>query len=243
MQTIEINTTQNVKIEYRLASVSDRIIAFVIDFVVMGVGLIFFAFFFSVIFNDNESVFLQIIFFIWLGFFSLGSELIGFGQSLGKRAMGIKIIKLNGDELDFYDYFNRWVMRLLDIYFTLGTLAMMFIIGSKNGQRLGDILGGTTVVKKQDTFGFRLSDILKLNQKSKEEIDFKYPLVNKLSESDVILIKNILHRSKQYTNSAHQEALDLLTEKIKHILEINEIKDSQRVFLNRVISEYIIKTR
>jgi uncharacterized RDD family membrane protein YckC len=243
LKTIEINTTQNVKIEYRLASVSDRIIAFVIDFVLMGIGFLFISYFSLVFFNNNANTTIQIVVFFWIGFYTLASELIGYGQSLGKKAMGIKIIKLNGDELDFYDYFNRWVMRLLEIYFTMGTLAIIFIIGSKNGQRLGDILAGTAVVKKQDTFGFRLSDILKLNQKKMEDIEFKYPLVNKLSESDVILIKNILYRSQKFSNSAHQATLNSLTQKVMEILEINEINDPQNVFLNRVISEYIIKTR
>lgn len=243
MKTIEINTTQNVKIEYQLASVSERMIAFAIDFVLMGIGYLILFLFASSIFDYNAGIILQIIVFFWFGFYTLASEMIGYGQSIGKKAMGIKIIKLNGEELEFYDYFNRWVMRLLDIYFILGTMAILFIIGNKSSQRLGDILAGTTVIKKQNTFGFKLSDILKLNQKSKEDINFKYPLVHKLSERDVILIKNMLYRNQLFNNKAHQESLNLLTAKVMEILEIVEIKDNQKVFLNQVISEYIIQTR
>jgi uncharacterized RDD family membrane protein YckC len=243
LKTIEINTTQNVKIEYQLASVTDRIIAYAIDFVLMGIGFLILFFFVSSFFESSIDIITQIIAFIWFGFFTLGSEIIGNGQTIGKKAMGIKIIKLNGDELEFYDYFNRWVMRLLDIYFTIGTLAILFVVGNKSSQRLGDILAGTTVIKKQNAYGFKLADILKLNQKSKELSDFKYPLVHKLSERDVILIKNTIYRNQLYPNEAHQESLNLLTEKVIEILEIDEQPKNQRAFLNQVISEYIIQTR
>jgi hypothetical protein len=68
LKTIEINTTQNVKIEYRLASVSDRIIAFVIDFVLMGIGFLFISYFSLVFFNNNANTTIQIVVFFGLVF-------------------------------------------------------------------------------------------------------------------------------------------------------------------------------
>ena len=116
MQQVEINTSQNVKIEYQLATVGHRIFAFIIDFAILFiVGLILYL---AVALTGLDSGnFLYYIFnlllLIWIWFYTLGSEIIGNRQTIGKLALGIKAVKLNGDEMEFYDYFSRWSVRLL----------------------------------------------------------------------------------------------------------------------------------
>lgn len=249
MQYVEINTSQNVKIEYQLASVGQRIFAFIIDSIIllMGYGIIALAFSTDSMDEESLSYFIFIIIIIgWLWFYTLASEILGNGQTLGKKAMGIKVVKLNGDEMEFYDYFSRWSVRLFDIYFSVGTLAMLLIAGNKNGQRLGDIIAGTTVIRKNGHASFRLDDILKLNNKRKEDYEFEYPNARQLNESDVILIKNALYRYKKYQNTAHHEVIGLLTDKIMTTLGLSLVfyNHEQRIrFLNKVVSEYIILTR
>jgi uncharacterized RDD family membrane protein YckC len=246
LNTIEINTAQNVRIEYELAGVGRRIFSYLIDLIIMIL-----VFFFTVtglvsIFgNEIEGLmlFLQILSFIWFGFYTLFSEVLGNGQTLGKMAMGIKVIKLNGEDLQFYDYFSRWSMRLIDIYLSIGTIAMMLITGNKNGQRLGDIIAGTSIIRKKSSYGFSLKDILRLNEKNREDYHFEYPLAARLEEKDVLLIKNLMYRKRRFNNRAHKEALELLCSKITAILELDKVPENKEVFLNRVISDYIILTR
>lgn len=242
MKTIEINTSQNVKIEYQLASVGHRIFAFIIDFIIMM--LIYALFMYSMMANNyTVGIFEELFSIVWFGFFSLFSELIGNGQSIGKRALGIKIIKINGGELSFEDYFSRWSMRLLDIYFSIGTIATIMIVSNKNGQRIGDILAGTTVIMKRSDLRFRLSDILKLNLRDKESYEFEYPLAHRLKENEVVLIKNLVYRSKNFNNKSHKEAKDQLVKRLTEILELDQVPSNQDAFLNKLISEYIILTR
>ncbi len=243
MQTIEINTAQNVKIEYQLAGVGHRIFAYIIDLFVMIV--VYFIAALSLLSNvsENGMFLLQVFAFLWFGFYTLISELIGNGQTLGKLALGIKVIKLNGDELEFYDYFSRWSTRLIDIYASIGSIAMLLIVSNKNGQRIGDIIAGTTIIRKKSTYGFSLNDILKLNMNNKDDYEFQYPMAKKLDEKDVILIKNLLYRKKLYQNSAHEEALEAMVAKIAGVLELPAIPENRESFLSRVISEYIILTR
>jgi len=243
MQTIEINTSQNVKIEYQLAGVGHRIFAYAIDLIIMLVVFAIVAT--SVISEGHENglPIIQIFVFFWFGFYTLISELIGNGQTIGKLAVGIKVIKLNGDELEFYDYFSRWSMRMIDIYASIGSIAMLLIASNKNGQRIGDILAGTSIIRKKSNYGFSLNDILKLNLNSKDNYDFQYPLAKNLDEKDVILIKNLLYRKRIYQNAAHSEAMVLLVKKLASILELQRIPDNHEAFLSRVISEYIILTR
>lgn len=244
MKTIDIQTPQNVSIEYQLPELSYRIVAFIIDFIIMMI--VFFIFtaaansFFT---TQSYLLIVQIISYILFSFYTLISEFIGHGQTIGKLAMGIKVVKINGDELEFYDYFSRWSMRLIDIYLSFGCVAMFIITGNTKGQRLGDILAGTTLIKKRSNYGFQLQDILNLNKRKREEMEFEYPLSKKLNERDVLLIKNTIYRYNKFRNTAHIRALDQLTEKISQVLELEKVPSNKIEFLNKVISEYIILTR
>ncbi len=244
MKTIDIQTTQNVSIEYQLPELSYRIVAFIIDFVVMLLVFTILSAAANSFFTTQSFLLVfQIITYILFGFYTLISEFIGHGQTVGKLAMGIKVVKLNGDELEFYDYFSRWSMRLVDIYLSFGCIAMFIISGNTNGQRLGDILAGTTLIKKRSNYGFQLQDILNLNKRKREEMEFEYPLAKKLNEKDVLLIKNTIYRYSKFKNTAHEEALNLLTDKICNVLELEKVPFNKIEFLNKVISEYIILTR
>lgn len=249
MQQVEINTSQNVKIEYQLASVGQRIFAFIIDLVILlvVVGIFSRVGFFLEMDEGDVTFYIYITLLIcWVWFYTLASEIIGNGQTLGKRVVGIRVVKLNGDELEFYDYFSRWSVRLFDIYFSVGVLAMLLIAGNKNGQRLGDIIAGTTVIRNRNNYGFRLEDILSLNNKSKEDYEFEYPSARLLNEKDVILIKTTLFRYRQYRNAAHLETLEQLNERVQETLglDLKFYNDEQKIrFLNKIVSEYIILTR
>lgn len=242
MSTIEISTSQNVKIEYQLAGLALRLFAYLIDLAVIVVSIIVYTKIFSNA-NINEINVSIIFLMLYLIFYSLLSEVIGNGQSIGKLAMGIKVIKINGDELEFYDYFGRWTLRFIDIYFSLGIIASIMVISNKNGQRLGDLIGGTTVIKKRSTFGFKLNDILKLNQKDRDSYEFEYPLARKLEEKDVLLIKNLIYRKHIYHNLSHHEAYEALVKRIAEVVEVSQIPSDKEAFLNKVMTEYIILTR
>lgn len=246
MKSIEITTPQNVKIDYQLAGLGQRIFAFSIDLaIIILVYVANYIWFFAEGSSENELKYIlfQLFAFLWLGFYSLVSEVIGNGQSLGKLAMGIKVIKLNGEELQFYDYFSRWSMRIIDIYFSIGSIAMLLIASNRNAQRIGDIIAGTTIIRKNNSYGFTLNDILKLNLKDKENYEFDYPLAVNLEEKDVILMKQLIVRYRNYRNSAHQKAMDEMVLKLVEFLQLKQIPKDKEAFLSKVISEYIILTR
>jgi uncharacterized RDD family membrane protein YckC len=243
LQTIEINTAQNVKIDYELAGIRHRVFAFLIDFLLMCALLILVVALFDLVFININQLVIELLAFLILSFYSIFNEIMFKGQSLGKKALGIKIIKTNGAELEFYDIFCRWSTRLIDIYLSLGGVAFFLIASNKNGQRIGDIIAGTCVIKTINTYKFSLNDIEKLNQRFIENNNLNYPLVKRLTEQDVLLIKKLVHRLKQFNNKAHEEALEKMLKKLATTLEISEIPDDKEKFLNQVISEYIIQTR
>ena len=74
MQTIEINTAQNVRIGYELAGVGQRIFAYLIDFCVMALVMLVFV---SLAPDAESDLFINIFAFFWLGFYTLLGELLG----------------------------------------------------------------------------------------------------------------------------------------------------------------------
>jgi uncharacterized RDD family membrane protein YckC len=243
MKNIEIKTTQNVVLQYELADLRDRIIAFFIDAVCMGFAIGIFALIGFSIFAFNEtaqglvSIFLTCIFI----FYSLAFEVLNGGQSLGKMAMRIRVIKAAGGQATFSDYAARWVFRMVDIYFSLGGIASILIASSSKAQRIGDIVANTAVVKLTPQMDLDLKDLLTLH--SQDSYKAEYIQARQLAEEDVLLIKTTLDRSKKFNNDAHDEAIDLLAEKIIQVLEVQNLQGDNRRFLQTVLRDYVVLTR
>ncbi|MFV9678127.1 MAG: RDD family protein, partial [Methanosarcinales archaeon] len=81
---------------------------------------------------------------VWLLYFTYfeGTS----GQTLGKKIMGIKVVKENGDQPSFMDALIRTILRIIDgIAFYL--VGFIVILVSEKKQRLGDMAAGTIVVE------------------------------------------------------------------------------------------------
>jgi uncharacterized RDD family membrane protein YckC len=83
-------------------------------------------------------------FILWLLYFTYfeGTS----GQTLGKRIMGIKVVKESGEQLTPIDAFIRTILRIID-GFVLYLVGFMLIMVSEKKQRLGDMAVGSIVVK------------------------------------------------------------------------------------------------
>jgi uncharacterized RDD family membrane protein YckC len=99
MQTITIQTSQNIDIEYDLAGVGDRIVAYIIDVLIYGAYLIV-AGLVSKIFESKEGL-CQFMYFLPVLLYQLLCELVLNGQSIGKKVKNIKVISL-GDSNTLY---------------------------------------------------------------------------------------------------------------------------------------------
>lgn len=246
MQTIDIRTTQNVTIEYELASVRERILAFFIDLLI--VGLMYVALFFLSIglFDDTNSLFLSVFFglmpIILLVGYQFLSELLADGRSWGKKAMGLQVVRLDGRPAGLTDYLLRAVFLLVEAVFGLGIPAAIFISTSANNQRLGDMTAHTTVVRVRNKVHFKLDDIL--NIESLEAYEPGYPAVRQLSEDDVIVIKATLRRYHTYRNEAHEKAVHELADQLRDVLGIKAgKKEDELEFLKTLLRDYIVLTR
>lgn len=245
MRSIEVKTTQNVTISYELAAARDRIFAFLIDLIVKGIALFLLIILWELLpFEFRSSteefflfvVYLPVIFFSWLVM-----EVTMNGQTLGKKALKIKVIKLNGKNPDFYDYLLRWCFRIVDVYSASGVPAVVLISSTNYAQRLGDMVANTTVVRVTSQINVTLNDVLKIE--SRQSYTPKYEAIRHFSEDDILLIKTTLERYQKNPNDAHREVMMDLARSMRDKLKVEEDITDAIVFLRCLIKDYIVLTR
>ena len=160
MQSVSIQTAQNVNIRYEAASVGDRIVAFLLDAIIR----ILYAVGITQLFNWanlNISTAVLLIVFLPAILYYLWMEIFFNGQSIGKMTLGMKVVMLDGGQPPIGAYIIRFLLRVVDITLFSGGVAVIVIAISGKGQRLGDIAANTSVVKLQGSMRVKKHDLLK----------------------------------------------------------------------------------
>ncbi|HEX3030031.1 MAG TPA: RDD family protein, partial [Clostridia bacterium] len=160
-KVLEILTPENVFVEYELAGLGSRGIAYFIDSLIKWVLTIvaYIGLFLTIDLKSYSSngipsskypllagIGFLVIFLINTGYFII-FEMIMKGQTPGKKAMKLRVIKENGEPINFFDSLLRNLLRIIENTFTLNILGSLFIIFSPNYKRIGDYSAGTIVVK------------------------------------------------------------------------------------------------
>jgi uncharacterized RDD family membrane protein YckC len=245
MRTIDITTTQNVTIQYEVAELRDRALAFLFDLMLLFFGFIFLALLISAMSISGNQFAIVLWCFVLAPlfvFYSFWTELLFNGQTIGKKVLQIKVVKLNGKEPTAADHFLRWTFRLLDIWLSCGSLAATLVSSSTYAQRMGDLATNTAVIKMRSTLQFSLREILEIS--SLYDYSPRFPEVRQLGEPDMILIKNTLVRADKYRNTAHESAVIDLVHRICTLLHIAPPPASKhRDFLRTLLKDYIVLTR
>jgi uncharacterized RDD family membrane protein YckC len=243
MKTIEINTAQKVTIQYELASLGNRFLAYFIDLLVMAGVITFLSILGQAAIQnwDNMMVFVYLILAPFFLFYTLFSEIVMNGQTIGKKSMGLKVVKLNGDAPTTHDYVMRWMFRFVDLWMSLGSVGALLINASPKSQRLGGLLSGTTVIRTTSQRTFSLNDILKIS--TLDTYNPSYPQIRKFNEQDMLFIKKVLERERRYPNPAHRKAVSTLSQHVAQQLDIPKIPKDQSKFLRTLINDYIVLTR
>lgn len=245
MTQLSINTTQNVNINFEAASVGERILAFFLDTLVKiaYVIVVYYIFFYYLGINrliesmDRWSAAsIQIFFYFPVMFYSLLLESFFEGQTIGKRLLKMKVVKIDGYQASFGDYLMRWVFRIIDVNFSFGIVGLVTIVTSKKSQRLGDMTAGTSVIS--------LKNNININHTILEEIGESYvptyPLVIKLSDNDARIIKETFHaasRNKDY------QVIYKLRAKVEEVTGIKNQSGNDEDFLRTVLKDYNFYTQ
>lgn len=227
MSTIRVHTTQNVTLAYEVASVGDRIAAALLDYLLYVVWA-------AIVGLAADSLHLG-----WLTyyvillptvFYQLASEVFFNGQSIGKKARDIRVMRLDGTPARLGDYFLRWLLRPIEIVMTLGSVAAVTILANGKGQRLGDILAGTTVLSVRP----RARQLLPSEGAVPEGYQPVFTQASQLTDHDVALLRQLLSRGLRQENHPllHETAL-----KVKQLLGVqSDLPDE--AFLRTVLRDH-----
>jgi len=160
---VRITTPEQVTIMLPLAGVGTRLLAALLDALVMlGVilaALIVIALVGSLIALQPHGVaagsvlsaFALLFLFGFVFAYYAGLELLWDGQTVGKRALKLRVLRDNGTPVDAAAVLARTVVRLVD-FLPFGYLVgLISMIVDGRARRLGDIVGGTIVVREWDS--------------------------------------------------------------------------------------------
>lgn len=224
-----ILTGQYVHIEQPVASVGDRMIAQIVDWLVL---ISYAALYFSFIVNIFYSTFTQIVILLLpILLYTPACEMFFHGQTLGKMLLKTRVVMADGSQPSLGSYLLRWLLWLVDGP-TLSFLGLLVMVVNKNNQRLGDMAAGTVVIKQQDYRQVRVSiddyDYLSHNYTP------RYAAAADLTMEQIELIRRALGLAD--ADAATRTAL--LAEKVARRMGISPSEPTPAAFLERIVSDY-----
>jgi len=244
VKTVDVITAHNISIDYEAASLASRGVALFLDLLIITVYTAIMSQIIAITtFGASEGVIilLYIIVLIPVTFYSLLFEYLLKGQTVGKMAMGIRVVNLNGENATLNDYTLRWTFRIIDFWFSAGAIGSLFISTTEKGQRLGDVLAQTAVVRNKPEQVYSIRDILNIKDRTKHEPT--YLAVSKFTDEDMLLIKNAINRVKRYPNDAHKDLVRELAKRAADELNLDEVPKKKLTFLKTLLQDYIVLTR
>jgi uncharacterized RDD family membrane protein YckC len=150
-------TPEAVALEFQTANLGSRILAYLIDMAVVTVGILAGVLAVTLIGQATDVVVpdwvaLTIVLVLlpgwWLGYF-IAFETLWRGRTLGKAALGLRVVTREGAPVRFRHAAIRALLGLVDFALAGGFFAVVFILFTRDNQRLGDLVAGTLVLRER----------------------------------------------------------------------------------------------
>jgi len=219
-----IVTGQYVRIRQTPASVGERMLAQLIDWVIQAAYAVLWIY----IDPHFSTLFIILIIILPILFYCPLCETLSGGQTIGKWMMKLRVIMADGTLPSPAAYLLRWLMMIADGPL-LGYIGVLVMILNRNNQRFGDMAAGTLVVK--------LHSYSKI-QVSLDEYDYltegyhpSYPQAADLSLEQVDIIRRAL-------DSDQQERIAQLSQKVQQLLGVTRRESEDDFFLRRIVRDY-----
>jgi uncharacterized RDD family membrane protein YckC len=240
---IEVQTTQNVTIDYEPAGLGYRILAYLVDWVIIIAWIIgWYAIIWGLFSNswgfymdswESLYIFTYVIILFPMVFYDLLFEVFNNGQTPGKMIFKIRVVSLNGTSPTIGGYLLRWLFRLVDIWMSYGLLAIIMIAVTGKAQRLGDMIGGTTVIDMKPSSKNKELTLADLDFHEDYKVTYS-DVLDKLSDRDIQTILAIMEDHNMQNNDYFRKRL---ADRIKDITGYS-YNGPDHVFLNKVVSDY-----
>lgn len=151
-----IVTPEAVLLEFDTAGAASRVIAALVDVLLMSMValLLLMAIGFLSAAGGGGGATIAVIAVVVLLFldfigYPIAMESLWNGRTLGKAAMGLRVVTQEGGPIRFRHAAIRGIIGIVEIYVFFGSIATISVILSKRDQRLGDMVAGTLVVRER----------------------------------------------------------------------------------------------
>ncbi len=231
MDNFQIETAQNVSILQNTAGIGDRILAYLIDSLIIIAYVLVLIIIIASLGLDMGG---QWVYMLLMGLppflYYLICETFWDGKTPGKQAMKIRVVKLDGSRPAFSNYLVRWLLRIIDIALASGGVAIVTILLNGKGQRLGDLAAGTTVISEKQRVQFRDTILVEIP----ENYQAKYPQVTVFDDMEMRKIKGIYDDAKR---SSNHNIITELSDKVSTLMDVTP-EEKPLHFVAKVISDY-----
>lgn len=260
MDKVSFISAQHVKIEFEMASVLQRGLAFIID---TAIGYIYLIIVMLSLIDSAVRAYSQVDILVGLFILLINLPIVLYkplmeyffnGQTLGKMALGIRMVRVNGDRMTIRDIFVRWLMRGEFFWISLvsnpGFIGLIPFISaidlivaslSPLRQRVGDMMVTVIAIRTRPNRTYTLKEVL--NKQSKAEYVPTYEKCISYTDEDMLYLKKVVEQYKKYKEPEVKELLDQVTIKTAQRLELEEPILNQIKFLETVLKDYVQLTR
>jgi uncharacterized RDD family membrane protein YckC len=246
MLTVKLDTGFNIEVDFPISPFHRRMFACIIDVMVMIFYWKILQLLFGARLQGGDYLWLSVMLGIPVLLYYPVMEILTNGQTVGKKIMGIRVIRLEGGQASVSQYILRWMFRTIDfptwIFFSIWQGAMPWyssvlvfsgiasVLISNKSQRIGDIVAGTIVIFTRSKSSWQDTVFTEL------EADYKprYPQVMQMSDKDINSLKMIIDNIKKHNN--HKLAFRI-AERIKWKLNMQGDQDAQD-FLETLMKDY-----
>jgi uncharacterized RDD family membrane protein YckC len=146
--TLEVRTAENVELGWDIAGIGSRLLAFVVDMLLVGLIEFCVVLLVAGLLSGSDGVGALLLlsfltFIVYVGYFVVAEASSG-GRSPGKRALHLRVIRVDGGAAGFSEALIRGLIRLVDV--AVGIIPMF---ATANVRRFGDLAAGTVVVRER----------------------------------------------------------------------------------------------
>ncbi len=265
MSVVSIATPFNIDLEFTVAPLMRRGLAWLIDVAVQWLYWLAFTFVVEDFLPDDDALrFIMRTFLLTLPLllYHFLMEVFFHGQSIGKKALGIRVVNVTGNEASVSQYLIRllfrsyfivplvasvfiallfdlssarweWMIGIWMLAFCLASLGMfLYFVTNKLGQRIGDKLANTLVIEDQAKADFHKTIYLEI---ADDNYRARYPEVMRLTDRDINGIRNLLD-VKRITHE-HELYMQRIAQRITEVLGISTDQEPYD-FLAQLLRDY-----
>lgn len=238
MQQVAIHTPQNVEIGFATADVGKRILAKIVDFIIIYLLAVVLSVFYEqyvfphfAVSDYWSQVAIEQLFYLPLWTYSLWFEILLHGRTPGKVLTKLQVMRIDGHPYSWENALIRWMFFIIDWLPTMGITGFITMSSTKNSQRLGDLAAGTVLVTKSKQVGIEQTILLELN----EQYQPKYAQVVRLSDNDMRIIKDSFELALKGGNT---KTIKKLRNKIEEVTAISDPNMLDNTFIQTVMKDF-----